>query len=81
MMNDTLFGYPEIAYFLKEYLIPNYGLNSSWSEIIFDFETTYRLLNYTPSEGSKFCTNEDTLLHVGNLKFLYQYGEMFDKTV
>jgi len=37
-----------------------------------------RLLNHTPSEGSKYCTNWDTLLHQGNLQFLYNVGEQWE---
>jgi len=76
--NDSVTGYPEISYFLSDYLIPNYGLDPGKYNITFDMQLAQQLLNHTPSPGSKYCTNPDTLLHIGNLQFMFDIGRKFD---
>jgi len=76
--NTTVSGYPEIAYFLTDYFIPKYNLDPVEYNISFSLDDAQKLLNYTPSTDSKYCTDEDTLLHVGNQQFIFTLGLEFD---
>jgi len=77
--NETVDGYPEISYFLKEYFIPKYKVDPKEYNLIFPVEMVSNLFNTTPSTGSKYCTDPKTLLHFGNQKFIYDIGKEFDE--
>jgi len=76
--NTTVAGYLELEYFLTEYFITAYNVDPAEYDIIFSLELTKQLLNYTASEGSQYCTDEDTLMHVGNQQFIWEIGQQFD---
>ena len=77
--NRTAVGYPEISLYLTKYFIPTYNVSPDDYDITFPMNITTNLLNYSASEGSKYNTNQDTLLNVGNIMFMYQVGEAFDQ--
>ena len=78
--NRTAVGYPEISLFLTKYFIPHYKVNpDDYNNITFSIDIATSLLNYSASAGSIYNTNQDTLLNVGNIMFMYQAGEIFDQ--
>ena len=77
--NETVEGYPEISYFLKEYFIPTYDVDPEEYDLTFSVDMFSPLFNTTPSTDSKYCTDPKTLLHFGNQKFIYDIGKQFDE--
>lgn len=78
--NDTMRVAPEISLFLKNVFLKKNGINiSDYENISFSAIWAYRLFSHS-SEEDKWLTNNDILLHVGNLQFIFEEGEKFELT-
>lgn len=78
--NDTMRNYPEMSMFLQTKFLKTPGLNiSEYENIQFSAEWGYHLFSHSQEEN-KWLTDYDILLHVGNLKYIFEQGEIFDQT-
>ncbi|CAD8186309.1 unnamed protein product [Paramecium octaurelia] len=82
--NTTSHGYPELSYFYTEYFLKVIEpTNEKYKNLKFSTEWALELLrnyeNYSV-EDPKYYTDPHLLLHIGNLRFLYEEGNQYDKT-
>lgn len=78
--NDTLRGYPEISLFLQKVFLQNQTYNNSnYTNITFPTLWAYKLFNHS-NDSKNWTKNDDIILHVGNLGFIFSEGEIFDNS-
>ncbi|CAD8079287.1 unnamed protein product [Paramecium primaurelia] len=81
--NTTSHGYPELSYFYKEYFLKVIEpKNEDYKNLKFSTEWALELLrnyeNYS-IDDPKYYTDPHLLLHIGNLRYLYEQGNLYDK--
>lgn len=79
--NDTLYGYPEISYFQKEYFEKNIDPGEDYKNAVFGKKLAETLLEVDLSDPQNFTTvkKRTSLVHPKNLDFLLKAGEKFDE--
>ena len=79
--NRTTSGYPEISYFLKEYLLKSNFTEkkSAYENITFTTNFGLQVLNSTPTPPYAFPATNQTLLNIKNYKFILDIGDQFEK--
>ena len=77
--NDTLRGCPEISFYLTDVFLKNktYANNTNYTSVTFTTEWMMWITNHTRnnSNSSEYTRSPHSILHIGNIDFLFTEGE------
>lgn len=80
--NNTAVGFPEISYFLKDYLLKNnFTGNVTKYENLSNFtiELGLQVLNGTPTPPYQYCATNQSLLNLRNYRFVLDTGMQWEQ--